>query len=138
MAACLASLAATAQQPAPSGVDPAMFAAKRFPQPVQVADLIGRRVLQPLESRPVLGHVKYVVRQSDGRTAVVIDYGGFLGLRSRLIAIPTDAMALLGDEMAILDFVPRELDRFPTFQDAVAVLLPREARIHVGLARPSH
>jgi hypothetical protein len=137
-AVCLASVIAVAQQPAPSDADRAAFAAKRFPQPVRVGDLIHRRVLQPLESRPVLGRVDSVVRQSDGKIAIIVDYGGLLGLGGRLIAVPADAMVLLGDEMEILDFAPRELDQFPTFRGGTSPAIPAESRIQVGLAHPSH
>jgi hypothetical protein len=138
LAVCLAGAIAMAQQPAPSGTDLADFAAKRFPQTVRVGDLIHRRVLQPLESRPVLGRVDSVVRQSDGKITIIVDYGGILGLGSRLIAVPVDAMVLLGDEMEILDFTPRELDRFPTFRGGTGIAVPGQARIEVGLAHPSH
>jgi hypothetical protein len=137
-AVCLASVIAMAQQSAPPGADLADFAAKRFPQPVRVGDLIHRRVLQPLESRPVLGRVDSVVRQSDGKIAIIVDYGGLWGLGGRLIAVPAEAMVLLGDEMEILDFAPRELDQFPAFRGGTSVAIPANARILVGLAHPSH
>jgi len=138
VALCLASGTALAQPPVPSAADLALFAARRYPQPVRVGQLIHRRVLQPLESRPILGHVEAVVRQPNGQIAIVIHYGGFLGLGGRLIAVPADAMALLGDEMEVLDFAPLQLDAFPTFLAGTAIPIPDDARIEVSLARPSH
>jgi hypothetical protein len=107
-----------AQQPAPPSVDLAEFAARRYPQPVRVGDLIGRRVLQPLESRPVLGHVIEVVRLDDGAERIIIRYGGWLGIGGRLIAVPIDAMVLLGDELEILDLTPEQLNGLQTFKAA--------------------
>ncbi len=83
----LGSGGALAQQPAPPGMRLATAAARRFPQPVRVGDLINRTVLQPLESRPVLGRVTQIVRSSDGVVKVVIDYGGLFGIGARPIAV---------------------------------------------------
>jgi len=135
--ACLPTLSARAQQPAPPGVDLAAFAAKRFPQPVRVGDLIRRTVLQPTESRSVLGHVVQIIRLDDGSYAVVIKYGGTWGLGGRDIAVPLDAMVLLGVELEVLDLTPAQLSRFPTYDGAGRVLGDDEI-IHMGLAHPSH
>jgi hypothetical protein len=135
--ACLQSPSARAQQPAPPGVDVAAFAAKRFPQPVLVGDLIRRTVLQPTESRTVLGHVVQVIRLGDGGCAIVIKYGGAWGFGGRDIAVPLDAMVLLGVELEVLDFTPAQLRRFPTYDGAGRVLGADEI-IHMGLAHPSH
>jgi hypothetical protein len=129
---------ASAQQPAPPGTDLATFAARRFPQPVRVGDLIHRAVLQPLESRPVLGHVTGVVRRGNGRQEIVIRYGGFLGFGGRDIAVPIDAMVLLGDELEVLDFTPQQLNAFATFDGAGTVPLRADEVIRMGLAHPSH
>ena len=134
----LANAGALAQQPAPPGISHAQAATKRFPQPVRVGDLIGRTVLRPLESRPVLGHVKQIVRTQDGTVDVVLDYAGLFGINGRLIAVPVDAMVLLGTEMEVVDFTPKQLEAFATFNgDGVNAIQPQET-IHVGLARPSH
>lgn len=135
--ACLHGISARAQQAAPPGVDLATFAAKRFPQPVRVGDLIHRTVLAPTESRPVLGHVDLVIRLDDGSEAIVIKYGGTLGLGGRDIAVPLNAMVLLGEEMEVLDFTPEQLRGFPTYGGAGQALGADEI-IHVGLAHPSH
>ncbi len=133
----LQSLSAWSQQPAPPGVDLATFAAKRFPQPVRVGDLIHRTVLQPTESRSVLGSVVRVIRLDDGSQAIVIKYGGAWGFGGRDIAVPLDAMVLLGSEMEVLDLTPAQLNMLPTYRGAGRVLDADEI-IHVGLAHPSH
>ena len=127
-----------AQQPAPPGMSLATAAARRFPQPVRVGDLIDHTVLQPLESRPVLGHVGQVVRSGDGVVEVVVDYGGLFGIGARPIAVPVDAMALLGTDLEIVDFTPKQLRGFPTYDTAEATPIATDDTIRVGLARPSH
>jgi hypothetical protein len=127
-----------AQQAAPPGVDLAQFAARRHPQPVRVGDLLHRRVLQPLESRPVLGHVIEVVRLDDGSNSIVIRYGSWFGFGGRPIAVPIDAMALLGDELEVLDLTPEQLNGLPTYRVAGGTALPDDDVIRMGLAHPSH
>ena len=128
---------AWAQQPAPAGVDPVAFAAKRFPQPIRVGDLIHRTVLQPTESRPVLGHVLQVIRRDDGSEAIVMQYGGVWGWGARNIAVPTAAMVLLGDEVEVLDLTPEQLRGLPSY-NGTGRMLGADEIIHMGLAHPSH
>jgi hypothetical protein len=138
VAALLTGNRLLAQQPAPPGADSAEFAARRHPQPVRVGDLVGRRVLQPLESRPVLGHVIEVVRLDDGSERIIIRYGGWLGFGGHLIAVPVDAMVLLGDELEILDLTPAQLDRLPVYRAGGGSPLAADEFIRMGLAHPSH
>jgi hypothetical protein len=122
----------------PDAQDLADATAKRFPQPVRVGDLLNRSVLEPVESRPVLGHVRAVVKQPDGTIAVVMDYGGLLGFFSRPIAIPVNAMALLGKDVEVIDYEPEQLQKFPTFNPAGTKPLPPDTVLRVGLAKPAH
>jgi hypothetical protein len=124
--------------PPPPGMSLAQSAAMRFPQPVRVGDLLGRDVLRPVESQDVLGHVREVVRDSQGQILVVIDFGGFFGFRSRPIAVPVDAMVLLGQDMEVVAFTPNQLGRFPVFLSSGTTRVPDDAVIKVGLAKPSH
>jgi hypothetical protein len=127
-----------AQQPAPAGMSLAEAAARRFPQPVRVGDLLKREVLQPLESQPVLGWVREIVQRPDGTIEVVVDYGDRFGLRGRPIAVPVEAMALLGQYMEIIDFTPDQLQQFKTFDATGTMPLAADSIIRVGLAKPSH
>ena len=121
-----------------ANADLAALAARRFPQPVRVGDLINRTVLQPLESRPVLGRVAQVIRISNGKEEIVMRYGGFLGFGGRYIAVPIEAMALLGNELEVLDYTPAQLNAFPTYTGAGKAPLAADDVIRMGLARPSH
>jgi hypothetical protein len=113
-------------------------AAMRFPQPVRVGDLLGRDVLRPVESQDVLGHVRAVVRDSTGQILVVIDFGGLFTFGSRRIAVPADAMVLLGQDMEVVAFTPDQLRHFPTFLPSGTTSIAEDAIIKVGLAKPSH
>lgn len=117
---------------------PSEAAEKRFPQPVLVGALLGRAVLEPLESQPVLGYVDRIVREGDGQIKVVVRYGGILGFGSRPIAVPVEAMVLLGADMEVMDFKPEQLAQFPTFDGGGVTPLATGDTINVGLARPSH
>ena len=110
----------------------------RFPQPVRVGDLLHREVLRPVESQNVLGRVRELVRASNGQILVVMDFGGFFGFGSRPIAVPVDAMVLLGKDMEVVAFTPQQLRRFPTFSASGTSPISNDAVIKVGLAKPSH
>lgn len=112
--------------------------ARRFPQPVRVGDLIGRRVLEPVPAQPVLGRVAAIVRNPQGRIDVVVRFGGLLGLGSRPIAVPVEAVALLGEHVAVLDFTPDQLSAFPSASADGGTALPADERIRVGLTKPFH
>ncbi len=124
--------------PPPPGMSLAASTAMRFAQPVRVGDLLRRDVLQPVESQTLLGTVRQVVRDDTGTIQVVMDFGGFLGFGTRPIAVPIDAMVLLGQDMEVVAFTPRQLATFPTFSGAGVVPVPPDTTIKVGLAKPSH
>jgi hypothetical protein len=69
---------------------------------------------------------------------VVIDFGGFLGFGSRLIAAPVNAMVLLGKVIEVVADTPKQLRQFPTFSPAGTTELANDTIIKVGLAKPSH
>ncbi len=129
---------AAAQEPATQGMSLQQSASRRFPQPVVVATLLHRAVIEPVESQNSLGRVRSVVRRPDGQVELVMSYGGFLGFFSRPIAVPIDAVTLLGQVVEVMDFTPAQLGRFPTFAAADATPLPPGDIIKVGLAKPPH
>jgi hypothetical protein len=143
-ACSMVAVAAHAQSATPGGMPPppgmslAQSAAIRFPQPVRAGDLIGRDVLRPVESQDVLGRVRGVVRDRDGQIMVVVDFGGVFGFGSRPIAVPVDAMVLLGQDMEIVAFTADQLRQFPTFSSSGGTAVSGDTIIKVGLAKPSH
>jgi hypothetical protein len=147
LASCLLAATAGAGQaqsttpggmPPPPGMSLADSAAMRFPQPVRAGDLPGRAVLRPVESQDVLGHVRRLVRDGTGQIMVVVDFGGFFGFGSRPIAVPVDAMVLVGQDMEIVAFTPAQLRQFPTFSPSGTTDVADDTIIKVGLAKPSH
>jgi hypothetical protein len=124
--------------PPPPGMSLTESAAMRFPQPVRVGDLLGRDVLRPIESQDVLGRVRRLVRDRDGQIVVVVDFGGFLGFGTRPIAVPVDAMVLIGQDMEIVAFTQKQLRQFPTFSPTGTADVADDTIIKVGLAKPSH
>ncbi len=120
------------------GMSLADSAAMRFPQPVRVGDLTHRDVLEPVESQVFIGTVDKLVRDKDGTVLVVINYGGFLGFGARPIAVPVDAMVLVGQVMEVVAYTPKQLRQFPTFSAAGTTPISDDTVIKVGLAKPSH
>ena len=143
LALALSRAVSFAQSPAPGGMPPpdvmslAQSTAMRFPQPVRVGDLLQRGVQQPVVTQNWLGTVEQVVRDVKGTVSVVIKFGGVFGFGSRLIAVPVDAMVLLGPVMEVVAYTPQQLGGFPTYAGDGAPL-PVDAIIKVGLAKPSH
>jgi hypothetical protein len=126
-------------------------AADRFPQPVRVGDLPGRFLLQPEESQPVLGRVMGLVRRDDGAAAVIVRLDGTLGLTwlglqpvawsgvgPRLVAVPVEAVALLGEYVALMDLTSERLRALPTFAPGSATAIPPDETLRIGIVRPFH
>jgi len=124
--------------PPPQGMSLAASTAMRFPQPVRVGDLLGRDVLRPVESQDILGHIRRVVRDQNGEILIVVDFGGFFGFGSRPIAVPADAMVVLGADTEIVAFTPDQLRQFPTFSPTGTTNVTDDTIIKMGLAKPSH
>lgn len=124
--------------PPPPGMTLAQSMAMRFPQPVRAGDLIGRDVLRPVESQDIIGRVRALVRDPGGKVLVIIDFGGFLGFGARPIAVPVDAMVLLGADMEVDAYTPEQLRQFPTFSSAGTSEVAKDTILRIGLAKPSH
>jgi hypothetical protein len=124
--------------PPPSGMSLAQSTAMRFPQPVRAGDLLHRLVLRPVESQNILGRVRSVVRTVQGNVKVVMNLGGFYGYGGRLIAVPIDAMVLLGQDMEVVAYTPKQLADLPTFVPAGTTEVSDDTVLQVGLAKPSH
>jgi hypothetical protein len=134
----LAQSATPGGMPPPPGMSMAQSTAMRFPQSVRVGDLPGREVLRPVESQDVLGRVQAVVRAQDGEIMIVVNLGGFLGFGTRPVAVPADAMVLLGQDVEVVALTPEQLRALPTFSSAETTAVPDGTIIKMGLAKPSH
>lgn len=131
---------AAAEPPAlsPPTLSPSERAARRFPQPVRVGDLLGRQVLRPVEEQTVLGRVRGVARRADGALLIVVGEGGVLGFGSRPVAVPAEAVALLGEYVALVGLSPEQLRALPTFESTGAAPVPANDTVRIGLVRPFH
>lgn len=136
LAVASASTAAEAQEPLPNATELATQTAKRFPMPVRVGEMIGQDVLQPTESQPVLGRVEQVRRNGDGAVSVIVATGGLLGVGTRRVAVPIEALAFLGPQLALVGYTPAQLASLPTAPDGSG--LATDASVQIGLVRPFH
>jgi hypothetical protein len=106
---------------------------KRFPQPARVGDLVGLPVLDLNSS--TLGHVRQLVRTSDGNIVFIVGYSWFWGWFGRLIAVPLEALGIEGRQLVSRDMPRSEYAAAPTWQDAATAVLPADAIVHVALGR---
>jgi PRC-barrel domain len=117
----------------PDSLSPEGKMERRYPQWVKVGDLIGLPVLDD-EDR-TLGRVKSVVRTADGKTQLIVPYGGFLGWRQRLVAVPIEVVAIAGRQIAALDMTRAEFDAALAWNDPRSQTIPADDRIRIGLYR---
>jgi hypothetical protein len=118
---------------APAALSPEEKMQRRHPQPVKVGDLIGLPVLD-FDDR-TLGRVQSVVRTPAGKTRLIVPYGGFLGWGRRLVAVPIEAVAIAGRQLAALDMTRAEFDAAPAWNDPESRSLPVSEIIRIGLYR---
>ena len=81
----------------------------------------------------VLGRVEGVARAQDGSVKVLVRYGGLLGFGTRLIAVPVEATALLGQFIEVVDLDPNQLEVMPTWPGGDR--LADDATIRIGVTR---
>jgi hypothetical protein len=128
---------APAQHQAPSAeeqkVSPEERMRRRFPQPVRVGDLIGLRVLDDYDV--TIGIVRHVARTPDGKFLLVVAHTGPLGWGGRLVAVPIEAVAIFGRQLASLDMKPAEYASAATWNAAGTQLLGNDEKILIGLTR---
>lgn len=104
---------------------------RRYPQPVKVGDLLGLPVLD--DDDRTLGRIKSVVRTASGKIQLIVPYGGFLGWRARLVAVPIEVVAIAGRQLAALDMTRAEFDAAPAWSDPQSQVMPTTDVILVAL-----
>lgn len=138
-----------ALMPSPVPMAPAMMqsrASRRFPQSVRVGDLLGRPVLEPLESQPVLGHVASVARPAGSELGMVVQLDGGLvrpwlhwfGVGSRHVMVPVAGFALLGEFVALIGYTPEQLNALPDYKGDASLAVDPNESIRVALVAPFH
>jgi PRC-barrel domain len=96
--------------------------ARRFPQQVKVADLIGLPVLD--DDDVTLGHVQQVVRSPQGKTKLIVTYSRWFGWLGHPVAVPIEAVAIFGKQLASLEMPPAEYEKAPTWMAGTDRPLP--------------
>ena len=107
--------------------------ARRFPQKVKVADLIGLPVLD--DDDVTLGHVLQVVRSPQGKIKLIVTYSRWFGWFGHPVAVPIEAVGILGRQIASLDMPRPEYEKAPTWMAGTDRPLPESEIIRIALAR---
>jgi hypothetical protein len=115
------------------GETPEQKMRRRFPQPARVGDLLGLRVLD--DNEVTIGIVRHVVRTSTGSIQLIVAPAGALGWGGRLVAVPLEAVAILGRQPASLDMKPEEYTAASTWMPAAEQVLPPDEIIRIALTR---
>jgi hypothetical protein len=93
--------------------------------PVQVADLIDRPILD--ENKSVMGRVRAVVRNGDGKIQLLLPLGGLFGFGERLVGVPVESVALTGAQVMVVDMPPDRFQKSATWYGSnSATLAPAE------------
>jgi hypothetical protein len=107
--------------------------ARRFPQKVKVADLIGLPVLD--DDDVTLGHVQQVVRSPQGKIKLIVTYSRWFGWFGHPVAVPVEAVAIFGKQLASLEMPPAEYEKAPTWMAGTDRPLPESEIIRIALTR---
>ncbi len=107
--------------------------ARRFPQKVKVGDLIGLPVED--DDDITLGHVQQVVRSPENKIKLIVSYSPWFGWFGRPVAVPIEAVAILGKEIASLEMPPAEYKKAATWVAGTDRPLPESETIRIALAR---
>ena len=134
--------------PAPPASEPAKGTLGEIPvfniSPDKVVAVLGQQVVGPLGT--VLGRLVDVLVNKDGvPEAAVIDFGGFLGVGSRKIAVHWNTLHFNpGDAKypIVLDLMPAQIKAAPSYKGeskpAAVVVAPWEPPPVTGRRRPAH
>ena len=117
----------------PESLSPEERMQRRYPQWVRVGDLIGLPVLD--DDDRTLGRVRSVVRTADGKIQLIVPFGGFLGWRHRLVAVPIEVVAIAGRQIAAIDMTRAQFNAAPAWSDPTSQPIPTGDRIRIGLYR---
>ncbi len=122
---------AASSSPAPDTID-AKYA-RRYPQKARVGDLIGLPVND--DDDRTLGFVRRIVRAPDGHVKLIVSYSRWFGRFGRPVAVPLEAVAIYGRQLASLEMKPDAYARAPTWTDGADVRLGDDDVVRVALMR---
>jgi hypothetical protein len=107
--------------------------ARRFPQKVKVGDLIGLPVLD--DDNSTLGHVQQVVRSPEGKIKLIVTYSRWFGWFGRPVAVPVEAVGILGRQIASLEMPLAEYEKAPIWIAGTDCPFPKSEIIRIALTR---
>ena len=101
---------------------------RRYPQPVKVGFLIGLPMLDQHFS--TYGYIREVVR-ADGKILLIVPYRAWLGWAPtdwgrRDLAVPIETVAILGRQVAAIDFSREDFAAAPAYTPSGTVLAAEE------------
>jgi hypothetical protein len=114
----------------------------RFPQPAKVGDLIGLPLLD--KDDKTIGFVQHIAKTSNGKVEIVTLYGrwfgwlrypGFVDGFRRPVAIPIEAVVILGRQINVLEMDRMQIDSAPTWSAQKGSPLATNELIKIGLGR---
>jgi hypothetical protein len=107
--------------------------ARRFPQKVKVGDLIGLPVVD--DDDVTLGHVLQVVRSPQGKIKLIVTYSRWFGWFGHPVAVPIEAVAIFGKQIASLEMSPADYEKAPIWAVGTDRPLPESEIIRIALTR---
>lgn len=116
---------------------PEQLMSQRYPQPVKVGFLVGLPVLD--ENDSTFGYIREVVRTPEGKVLLVVPYRGWFGWAptswgQRSVGVPIETVAILGQQVAALDFSRKDFAAAPSYMGEGKPLSPNET-IRIALYR---
>ncbi len=110
---------------------------RRYPQPVKVGSLIGLPVLDQKDS--TYGYIREVIRTPDGKIALIVPYRAWLGWAPidwgrKTVAVPIETVAMLGRQVAALDFALEDFAAAPAYS-ASGTPLSADETIRIAVYR---
>ena len=106
---------------------------RRFPQPVLVSDLIGRKMLD--QDQGGLGWIEAVVTGPDDQLMIAFARRRLFLFRGETVVVPAKVAALLGPFVMILDLSVDQIADLPAFQATGTTPVDRGSKILMALTK---
>jgi hypothetical protein len=98
-----------------------------------VGDLIGLPVLD--DNDVTLGHIRKIVRTSEGKIRLIVSYSRWFGWLGRPVAVPIEVVVIMGRQLASVDMQPDQYQAAPTWTEGKDQAIDDNETIRVALGR---
>ncbi|HEY4404187.1 MAG TPA: hypothetical protein VGN55_05985 [Xanthobacteraceae bacterium] len=98
--------------------------------PVHVGEVVNLPIVD--ENKLVMGRVRAVVRNGDGKIELLLPLGGLFGFGERLVPIPIESVALTGAQVMVVDMPPHRFQKTPTWYGSNSEPLAATETIPIG------